>query len=383
MSELINANANGTLLRKRLLSTACCAAILTAVSGEAAIAESADRPTVWIELGGQLERMANSQKVFDPPFVSGFDHLSFDPVLPLQRPSLYSNGEEGSISFQPKGSNWVFSASARYGRANGSKAINERLPKITWQIKKLSSRNQFFPSYQAAPYYIDASSTSAEQHLILDFQAGKDVGLGIFGNHASSFVSAGIRIAQMTSRSANSIGGVPDFYYRGNDDKYGGVYQSHHRYSASADVKRSFQGIGPTLSWKAFAPLVRESEDTQISLDWGLNVGALFGRQKVSGSQDVNGLHYSQGFNNSKHVNFNHIASSYNHPADLTRSRSVIVPNVGAFAGLSFRYADAKLSLGYRADMFFGAMDGGLETRKTYDRDFYGPFATISIGLGG
>jgi hypothetical protein len=56
---------------------------------------------------------------------------------------------------------------------------------------------------------------------------------------------------------------------------------------------------------------------------------------------------------------------------------------VGGFAGVSFRYSRAKLSLGYRADFFFGAMDGGIDTRATYDRNFYGPFATISIGLGG
>jgi hypothetical protein len=67
----------------------------------------------------------------------------------------------------------------------------------------------------------------------------------------------------------------------------------------------------------------------------------------------------------------------------MDRSRSVIVPNVGGFAGLSYRYSNAKLSLGYRADFFFGAMDGGIDTRKTYDRNFYGPFATISVGLGG
>jgi hypothetical protein len=32
-------------------------------------------------------------------------------------------------------------------------------------------------------------------------------------------------------------------------------------------------------------------------------------------------------------------------------------------------------------DEFFGAMDGGLDTRKSYNQEFYGPFATISIGL--
>ena len=36
---------------------------------------------------------------------------------------------------------------------------------------------------------------------------------------------------------------------------------------------------------------------------------------------------------------------------------------------------------GALADFFFGAMDGGIDTRKTEDEKFYGPFATISLGL--
>ena len=65
------------------------------------------------------------------------------------------------------------------------------------------------------------------------------------------------------------------------------------------------------------------------------------------------------------------------------RSRFVTVPNLGGFAGASFRFSGAKVSLGYRADFFFGAMDGGIDTRKSEDIGFYGPFATISVGLGG
>ena len=40
-----------------------------------------------------------------------------------------------------------------------------------------------------------------ESHDVLDFQAGKDVGLGIFGARGSSLLSVGIRIAQFTSRT--------------------------------------------------------------------------------------------------------------------------------------------------------------------------------------
>ena len=69
-------------------------------------------------------------------------------------------------------------------------------------------------------------------------------------------------------------------------------------------------------------------------------------------------------------------------PPAVTRSRNVTVPNIGGFAGLSYRYSDAKLSLGYKADFFFNAIDGGIDARKNENRAFYGPYASISIGLG-
>jgi len=64
-------------------------------------------------------------------------------------------------------------------------------------------------------------------------------------------------------------------------------------------------------------------------------------------------------------------------------SRSVIVPNLGGFAGVSVKYPNVKFSLGYRADFFFGAVDAGIDTRHAKDLGFSGPFAAISVGLGG
>ena len=65
------------------------------------------------------------------------------------------------------------------------------------------------------------------------------------------------------------------------------------------------------------------------------------------------------------------------------RSHSVAIPNIGGLLGISLKFPNAKVSVGYHADLFFGAMDGGIDSRKSYDRNFYGPFASVSIGLGG
>ena len=58
------------------------------------------------------------------------------------------------------------------------------------------------------------------------------------------------------------------------------------------------------------------------------------------------------------------------------------MPNLGGFAGASWRVKNFKLSLGYRADFFFGAMDTGQDFAKRSNVGFYGPFANVTIGLG-
>jgi hypothetical protein len=115
-------------------------------------------------------------------------------------------------------------------------------------------------------------------------------------------------------------------------------------------------------------------DDGQLALDWGVNAAVLFGRQKANISHQstviIKNGHYTGAV-----IPYPHVTRS--------RSRTVTIPNIGGFAGLSYRFTNAKISAGYRADFFFGAKDGGLDIRRTTDVGFHGPYATISIGLGG
>src|SRR6185312_3381577 len=101
------------------------------------------------------------------------------------------------------------SAALRFGRSNRSmKAHNEGTfhasPEFILSVPA-------FGKYQVSHYPISrqvAGSTSSQKHesfLILDFTAGKDVGLGLFGAHGSSVLNAGIRFAQFASRSKTRI----------------------------------------------------------------------------------------------------------------------------------------------------------------------------------
>jgi hypothetical protein len=156
-------------------------------------------------------------------------------------------------------------------------------------------------------------------------------------------------------------------------------------FSAHFEADRSFSGLGPSISWTSTAPFAGNTEDGALSFDWGVNAALLFGRQKTKIHRQTTALYHEAAvagyfFHN---TSLGTRVPVYDHHSSPERSRNVLVPNLGGFAGITFNYADAKVSLGYRADFFFGAMDGGIDVRKTYDRDFYGPFATVSIGLGG
>jgi hypothetical protein len=119
------------------------------------------------------------------------------------------------------------------------------------------------------------------------------------------------------------------------------------------------------------------SGDEELTLDWGINAAVLFGRQKANVRHEaVVTYHY-------RHLFSVGSAVTSNAPPPENRAHSVAVPNLGGFAGVSYKFTNAKVSVGYRADYFFNAMDGGIDTHRSRNVGFFGPFATMSIGLGG
>src|SRR6185437_4554638 len=121
--------------------------------------------------------------------------------------------------------------------------------------------------------------------------------------------------------------------------------------------------------------------ESALTVDWGINGALLFGRQKAKGSHSTIARYYKGLLTGTPPPGVSLVYDHSNVPHN--RSRSVVMPNVGFLGGISLRFPNAKVSFGYRADMFFGAMDMGLDQRDTKDRVFHGLFATISIGLGG
>ncbi len=129
MSELMNISSDRKDYRRLLLTTVSALALLGLVCiavEPAAADDDGDHPTVWIELGGQLERMDGGQTPFAPPFFDAVTKGGLESPLEAGKPSIYSNGAEGAISFTPDGSDWVFSGSVRYGRSDGHRFLHQQ-----------------------------------------------------------------------------------------------------------------------------------------------------------------------------------------------------------------------------------------------------------------
>jgi hypothetical protein len=381
MNELCNTTGAAAKIRKTLLATA--SAVVLAAYSENVQAFDAERPTVWIEGGSQFESIVGENDPFVPPLDAYTRAIGFTSLTTLEKALGRTYGGQGSISFQPKDSDWVFTASARYGRVQTTQRRIEKKNVVGPQMQKFVIPTEngghgnlpFTPSYEA---YGIGYSKNSEAHAIVDFQVGKDIGIGLFGRGTDSIISSGIRYAQMNAQSKGHSYGVPDIYFEQfeSDGFFGHKYQIRTHFQRSfAFVERtdSLHALGPSLSMKNSTGLLGTVDSGQLALDWGVNAALLFGRQKAKVSHHSTIRHTGTGAN---------IVDVYE-PVTVSRSRMVTVPNIGGFAGFSYRFPNAKLSAGYRADFFFDARDGGLETRKATDVGFHGPFATLSIGLGG
>jgi hypothetical protein len=381
MSDLIQEYDDRSNIRWKLLTGASALVLTTYVSSAyVANADEATRPQVWIELGGQLARLDNAAEIYTPSFETMRPSI-FSPSGETEKLPLYGFDMLGKVSFQPENSDWAFTASIQYGRASTTRHAHQQ----TYP----SAAPKYFGNGNVAPLaarFADTQVRNNEQRVVVDFQAGKDFGIGMFGKHGESKVDLGIRFAQFTQASSMTFRSDPDWHFVKR--YYGGALtyflQPYHSNAAGLSAERSFRGIGPSLSWSASAPFAGDPRDGELTVNWGVNLGVLFGRQKAQTQHHAAEVYNSTGSIFDLVVgNHNRTTVASSAPPASIRSHSVVVPNIGGFAGISWRYDAAKVSFGYKADFFFGAMDGGIDVRRTEDVGFHGPFATISIGLGG
>jgi outer membrane receptor protein involved in Fe transport len=295
---------------------------------------------------------------------------------------------EGQLAIQPQDSDWVLKAGIRYGRSGRRQGVHEsQIPGTRTRFLLFGHRyvpctNTAIGTYNACHSgfnrkFIDARGDQTEQHTIMDFEVGMNIGIGLFGEEGQGNISGGMRIAQFKSHGHTDVNSDPEYYF-------GELGQYHNAFESLSDEDRWFHGIGPELTWEANQPILGNASDGEITLDWGVNAAVLFGRQSVTAQHFSSYCHVNGSASPSGCLTAAHYDPGYHSQTKTTRrTRRKVVPNLGGYIGASARYNNAKISFGYKADTFFGAMDGGQETAKDYNRGFYGPYMKVSIGLGG
>lgn len=351
MTEIVQHHVRKSL-RYRLLLSASSAAVLV-FAPEAQAQDS--HPAVWVELGGAFDQISRDASTWVPPNLT--DPIANPSPDPFGRSPAIGYDWDAAIEIQPNGSDWIYSASVRYGRAQrGPRRFHDQ----TYEEKLVSAGKYNLTTYA----FLNAREVSRSSHVIVDFSVGRDVGLGSF-HSGKATVHFGVRMAQLNERAEATLTA-----FSTAPAKYSSGKIVH---KADALMARSYTGVGPAVSWDGATPFVGTLNDG-FSFDWGANASVLFGRQKARIALHTQDARYNGG---GAYTVLSHLTSA------PFRDRTVVVPNLGGFAGLSWRLPSGKVSLGYRADFFFGAIDGGVSTSQKDTRGFYGPFASFSFGLGG
>lgn len=355
MTELLDRHDARASVHLRLLAGASAIALMISSSSTgAAEAGETDRPLIWLEAGGQFDQLYDSQLRGVPDFATGY---SVGPLAgqytSIQRAPQFGYDADASILYQPDGSPWQLFAAAHIGRArrNGSVSITQH--------------QSSFGRYGTYTRY-DGAVHNSESHDVVDFQVGKDVGLGTLKSGMASAIRLGVRFAQLRSRSDIHISTEAPL------SRFGTAFND-----VRSRISRDFLGFGPSITWDASVPVGGSQSDGQLSLDWTVNAALLIGRQKMA--EDTTASYQGQYFNSNTGSYV--VRRQVLHP-DRLRQQNVTVPNLGGSIGVSYRMRDAKLSFGYRADWYHDVLDGGIDSWRPSNRGFFGPYASISVGLG-
>jgi hypothetical protein len=298
MNTTMNTRNEPGNIRRHLLAGVSAAALVMAAGGLPAKADE-DRPILWMEFGGQLEQTGEGQAIFSPPFEAMQSVNPFTRASVVEKTPRFDLGEGGKISFAPEGTDWVFSAAVRIGRSNGSaRHVHEEThPASATAILSVPAFHLYNKTVVPpnARRFSDVAARDNESHQIIDFQAGKDVGLGMLRGGSSS-LNVGVRYAQFHSKSTARIDGDPDFAFHtkyatqifGLHGKFNIPQQSWDLYAAKEQAQRSFRGLGPSISWDASLPLAGSADSEEVTFDFGINGAVLFGKQKVRLHHDTN-----------------------------------------------------------------------------------------------
>jgi outer membrane receptor protein involved in Fe transport len=336
-----------------------------------------------VELSGQVQRQDAPYAVLGPDFIETFSD-ALDPANVQNRDLDWGDGREVRITYRPGSGPWSITGGLRYGRTSKSTVLvhaSEAAGPVRCAVLDAYACDPEGPyadfRLRTGTNWSDASAYDREEHVVVDFAVGRDVGLGVLGDRRSRF-SAGLRYASFESSTRTTMEGIPNWYFPEGWLKYE-MSRSHYR--AAVTAEREFSGTGPTLSWDAAQRLVGNEKAGHLDLDWSIIGGVLFGKQEtaITGSQAEN--HFEDKYFNLLNAPPPALTSV---PFDAkSRSTDVSVPVVDLSLGLAYEVGRVRVGAGYRWERYFDVLDVGDDEHEDADRTIDGPYFKIAVGFGG
>ena len=323
-----------------------------------------------VEIGGGTDQFGGDAENYTPPWLG--DSLNVvGGTLAAQTQDLdWGDTRDVKLTYAPSGG-WKVAGAYRFGKTNASHRVAAYGGNPPSHLFAADG-----PTLDYDNHGISAVKDT-EAHSILDFEVGRDLGLGAI----HSAVSAGLRYANFKSTSHVTIDGIADSYIVPIVPlKYfPGAPRSHfNAFTNTLDSEREFEGAGPSISWDAALRLWGDDTAGHADVDWSVSGGVLFGKQTTDNNETIWGQ-YDRGTasNQTRTTLYDETLST------VHRSHNVSVPNVSLTLGLSYSVERVKVSTGYSYDRFFNAIDGGVSEAKSYDRTIQGPYLKLAIGFGG
>ncbi|HWD68226.1 MAG TPA: hypothetical protein VG227_09725 [Caulobacteraceae bacterium] len=301
---------------KRRLYWRASAIALIATAGLAGAANAQDAGGFWLQFAGGIN--------FDSG--GGLDSLPASSfiggVAGDQKIKPRDDWDvDAKIGYQPHGSPWSVALGVKYGRTFG--------------------RSRDFSGTSAYGYYgVKTHASTNVSHAIVDFEVGRDVGMG----RNPTTIGLGVRYAHF---AGNTTGTFSTFYKSFDGDTFD-------TYSGALQISRRTNVVGPRIFVNSSVPIAT----SHFAVGWGGDAAVLFGNTSIDGRAV-----FSDGY-----VEFSG-----------RRSESITVPNVGAHLSLDYHLPStpALISLGYRIDAYFGAMDGGGDVERKVDIIQHGPYLSM------
>jgi hypothetical protein len=249
------------------------------------------------------------------------------------RPARHGYDVGGRLTYQTDGSPMSYGLAVHFGRTG----------------QRTRSFNYSYYSKYTQNFSQTIGHSHNVSHAVVDFEVGKDVGVGLLGAGGVTTIGGGLRYGHFSANTRGSFSTSSKYTNRA------GTF----RFSRTTDA------VGPRIFVRSTSTLPGQLGRNGISVGVGADGAVLFGRQRANDGADFTTGSYSNQF------------------PTIRRSHTRTVPTLGAFAQVNWHATGSPLTLsvGYKVDDYIHAIDGGFGTAHSINFVEHGPFASMTWKL--